>query len=54
MDFWSRGTKKALFLNHEGYFGAVGCLEKLVDVTNSRRLAKNNRLAAGAVNAAAE
>jgi len=31
MDFWSNGTKKALFLKHEGYFGAVGCLDKLVD-----------------------
>ena len=41
MNFWSSGTKKALFLNHEGYFGAVGCLDKLVDVTNSRRLAKD-------------
>ncbi|KAK0408000.1 hypothetical protein QR680_003715 [Steinernema hermaphroditum] len=26
MDFWSGGTKRALFLEHEGYFGAVGCL----------------------------
>lgn len=26
MDYWSRGTLKALFLEHEGYFGAVGCL----------------------------
>ena len=26
MDFWSHGTTKALFLEHEGYFGAVGCL----------------------------
>lgn len=42
MDFWSKGTKKALFLMHEGYFGAVGCLEKLVDVTNSNRLKKAN------------
>ncbi|KAL3095434.1 hypothetical protein niasHS_007533 [Heterodera schachtii] len=41
MDFWSQGTKKALFLHHEGYFGAVGCLEKLVDVTNMRRMAKS-------------
>ena len=40
MNFWSSGTKKALFLNHEGYFGAVGCLDKLVDVTNRRRIAK--------------
>ncbi|XP_065210683.1 pantothenate kinase 3 isoform X2 [Planococcus citri] len=26
MDYWSAGTLKALFLEHEGYFGAVGCL----------------------------
>uniref|UniRef100_F1KZL9 pantothenate kinase n=1 Tax=Ascaris suum TaxID=6253 RepID=F1KZL9_ASCSU len=37
MTFWSKGTKKALFLVHEGYFGAVGCLDKLVDVTEMRR-----------------
>ncbi|KAK0396863.1 hypothetical protein QR680_001889 [Steinernema hermaphroditum] len=37
MDFWSQGTKKALFLQHEGYFGAVGCLDKLVAVTEMRK-----------------
>ncbi|XP_053622983.1 pantothenate kinase 3 isoform X4 [Plodia interpunctella] len=26
MTYWSRGSLKALFLEHEGYFGAVGCL----------------------------
>lgn len=26
MDFWSKGALKALFLEHEGYFGATGCL----------------------------
>ncbi|XP_034235418.1 pantothenate kinase 3 isoform X2 [Thrips palmi] len=26
MEYWSNGTLKALFLEHEGYFGAVGCL----------------------------
>lgn len=26
MEFWSGGTLKALFLEHEGYFGAVGAL----------------------------
>lgn len=26
MDFWSKGKFKAVFLEHEGYFGAVGCL----------------------------
>lgn len=30
MDFWSRGSMKALFLEHEGYFGAVGCLLELM------------------------
>uniref|UniRef100_A0A914C7R3 pantothenate kinase n=1 Tax=Acrobeloides nanus TaxID=290746 RepID=A0A914C7R3_9BILA len=41
MNFWSKGTKKALFLSHEGYFGAVGCLDKLVDVTEMRRNHRN-------------
>jgi len=44
MNFWSRGTKKALFLVHEGYFGAVGCLDKLVDVTEMRRLLRSKGL----------
>ncbi|KYB29462.1 fumble isoform X1 [Tribolium castaneum] len=26
MNYWSKGTMKALFLEHEGYFGAIGCL----------------------------
>ncbi|TMS21723.1 pantothenate kinase 2, mitochondrial [Larimichthys crocea] len=26
MDYWSKGQLKALFLQHEGYFGAVGAL----------------------------
>uniref|UniRef100_A0A5S6QEF7 pantothenate kinase n=1 Tax=Trichuris muris TaxID=70415 RepID=A0A5S6QEF7_TRIMR len=26
LDYWSNGTCKALFMKHEGYFGAVGCL----------------------------
>lgn len=30
MDFWSSGQMKALFLEHEGYFGAVGCLLELM------------------------
>ncbi|XP_074595034.1 pantothenate kinase 3 fbl [Brevipalpus obovatus] len=30
MEFWSNGTVKALFLEHEGYFGAVGCLLELI------------------------
>ncbi|MFH4974963.1 hypothetical protein AB6A40_001672 [Gnathostoma spinigerum] len=37
MSFWSKGAKNALFLVHEGYFGAVGCLDRLVDVTETRR-----------------
>lgn len=30
MDYWSNGTLKALFLEHEGYFGAMGCLMELL------------------------
>ena len=30
MEFWSSGTMKALFCEHEGYFGAVGCLLELM------------------------
>lgn len=30
MDFWSHGELRALFLDHEGYFGAVGCLLQLL------------------------
>lgn len=26
LEYWSKGEMKALFLEHEGYFGAVGCL----------------------------
>ena len=26
MDYWSRNTIKALFLEHEGYFGALGSM----------------------------
>mgnify|MGYP002804046671 FL=1 len=36
MDFWSKGTMKAIFLEHEGYFGAVGALlESLNDLAPS-------------------
>uniref|UniRef100_UPI00358F21F6 pantothenate kinase 3-like isoform X1 n=1 Tax=Myxine glutinosa TaxID=7769 RepID=UPI00358F21F6 len=31
MDYWSKGQLKALFLEHEGYFGAVGALLHLFD-----------------------
>lgn len=30
MDYWSKGNLKALFLEHEGYFGSVGCLLELI------------------------
>ncbi|XP_018013760.1 pantothenate kinase 3-like isoform X2 [Hyalella azteca] len=30
MNFWSDGKLKAIFLQHEGYFGAVGCLLELL------------------------
>ncbi|XP_053538785.1 pantothenate kinase 1a [Ictalurus punctatus] len=30
MDFWSKGKLKALFLEHEGYFGAVGAFLELL------------------------
>lgn len=26
MNYWSKDTLKALFLEHEGYFGAIGTL----------------------------
>lgn len=39
MDYWSNGQMKALFLEHEGYFGAVGCLLKLVDAEEAKSAA---------------
>ncbi|KAM3956843.1 pantothenate kinase 3 fbl isoform 3-T3 [Aphomia sociella] len=36
MSYWSRGALKALFLEHEGYFGAVGCLLNL-DVKRQKK-----------------
>lgn len=33
VDFWSKGEMKALFLEHEGYFGAVGCLVESIQGT---------------------
>ncbi|CAF0764849.1 unnamed protein product [Rotaria sordida] len=30
MDYWSRGKVKAIFLEHEGYFSAVGCLREFI------------------------
>ncbi|XP_045585482.1 pantothenate kinase 3 isoform X2 [Procambarus clarkii] len=38
MEFWSGGQLKAIFLEHEGYFGAVGCMLELMrtgDATTS-------------------
>ncbi|XP_063165788.1 pantothenate kinase 2, mitochondrial isoform X2 [Candoia aspera] len=31
LDYWSKGQLKALFLEHEGYFGAVGALLELLE-----------------------
>lgn len=31
-DYWSKGTIKALFLEHEGYFGALGCLKNFIRI----------------------
>lgn len=39
VDYWSKGEMKALFLEHEGYFGAVGCL---VESTQALLADKNN------------
>ncbi|OWF45342.1 pantothenate kinase 3-like [Mizuhopecten yessoensis] len=30
MEFWSDGAMKALFLEHEGYFGAMGCMMEYI------------------------
>ncbi|CAF1101459.1 unnamed protein product [Adineta ricciae] len=38
MDYWSGGEIKAIFLEHEGYFSAVGCLRQfLMDANNDER-----------------
>ncbi|KAJ8705789.1 hypothetical protein PYW08_012835 [Mythimna loreyi] len=47
MSYWSRGALKALFLEHEGYFGAVGCLLHL-DSKNHNHRRKQNPEAANA------
>ena len=31
MDYWSDGKMRAKFCRHEGYFGAVGCLVKMMN-----------------------
>ncbi|XP_028599978.2 pantothenate kinase 2, mitochondrial isoform X2 [Podarcis muralis] len=33
LDYWSKGQLKALFLEHEGYFGAVGALLELLNTS---------------------
>lgn len=35
MHFWSGGAMKALFCEHEGYFGAIGCLLELLNTTSN-------------------
>ncbi|KPP63538.1 pantothenate kinase 1-like, partial [Scleropages formosus] len=37
MDFWSKGQLKALFLEHEGYFGAVGAFLELLKSSDDPR-----------------
>ncbi|XP_055339549.1 pantothenate kinase 3-like isoform X2 [Paramacrobiotus metropolitanus] len=39
MDYWSKGQCKALFMEHEGYFGAVGCL---LEYMNLGRINQNS------------
>lgn len=34
VNYWSKGAMKALFLEHEGYFGAVGCFVKSTQGNN--------------------
>lgn len=41
MDYWSKGTLKALFLEHEGYFGAMGCLIQFNGDIDSNELNAN-------------
>lgn len=35
MDYWSDGKIKAIFLEHEGYFSAVGCLREFITDANN-------------------
>ena len=37
MHYWSDGKIRALFMQHEGYFGAVGCLLELMRISEHRR-----------------
>ncbi|KAK2093044.1 Pantothenate kinase 1 [Saguinus oedipus] len=36
IDFWYKGQLKALFLEHEGYFGAVGALLEFFKMTDDK------------------
>ena len=38
MEYWSQGQVKALFLRHEGYFGALGCLLNRLNSTEKPQL----------------
>ncbi|CAC5395002.1 coaW [Mytilus coruscus] len=35
MEYWSDGALKALFLEHEGYFGAMGCIMEYVSMSQN-------------------
>ncbi|CAF5172043.1 unnamed protein product [Rotaria magnacalcarata] len=45
MDYWSRGKIKAIFLEHEGYFSAVGSLREFIrdndDLTTTATTTQN-------------
>ena len=43
MDYWSEGTIKALFCEHEGYFGAIGCLLELMAMSERAHTAQTQR-----------
>jgi type II pantothenate kinase len=46
INFWSKGTIKALFLRHEGYLGAVGAFMKhRTSRRNSRSFTVSEQLA---------
>lgn len=52
--FWSKGTKRAFFLRHEGYLGAVGCwIKQLSDPvpTSAKKSKARNAAIATEVNA---
>lgn len=56
ISFWSKGTMEAMFLEHEGYFGALGSflesafgdtVDKVINVSSSDNLQKKNADAKG-------